>query len=191
MTGFKEFMIKENIEQIRSRNEFAVEQIANYILGRNNGKISVPVDIISIARNLGFKVSHYKGEINRKKINKEDSKLTVLDSEYKVIALDKDTDDETARYWVALGLSCYLLESKSNEPFVTHFTLERINNNSGRKAGLIAKALLMPAQEIGIFVNSPMFIGINKDAMSKQVAKTFSVSEELAKSRLLELGYTI
>lgn len=181
------------IEDIRENKDiYTIEQMANYILSYT-GKTQVPIDIFGVMRHIGFEGlgADFKSDTvvgivsNEKDLKVKNMKV----SNYIAVKIEVDTNQR--RYLVSWCLSEFIINARLEEDFIKAYNNSYIQENVKTKVGLLARALLMPQNELSVFINSPIMKNQNKQQIISKVAKAFLLNEEIAALRLEDIGYIL
>lgn len=179
------------VTDIRNNKEvYTVEQIANKIIG-DSVKRTIPIDIVNIVKNIGFSVVKSKHNLEMQSaIFSIDDKKYIFRSSSNFIMINKYSKSfNDCRYLIAYTLCDYIMNGNNNCDFESTYTASDIMCGYKKNGGLLAKALLMPQAEVGVFMNSPLLFNKNSDQKLEMLANAFCVSTDIAYMRLSELGY--
>lgn len=179
------------IEDLRiNKDTYTAEQMANLVL-LNTIKTKVPIDVVEIVKYLGFKAlsADFKNDtvvgIASSETNLKIKNLEV--SNY--IVVKRDTTISEKRFLTSWCLSYFLLNANINEDYIKSFTIKDISDNVKTKEAIFARTILMPQNELSVFINSPIMKCESKAQLVSKVAEAFLVNEEVVEIRLEDMGY--
>lgn len=170
-------MIFKHIEE---KAESVLKQQGFYYVGFDIFKLVKKLDIIVVSE-------EFESDI---------SGLLAISNEKVIISYNKAEDNKRSRFTVAHELGHYFLHSK-NQPFFIDKTPKIMYRNNAsstgevlkeREANAFAAAILMPQELISKELANFSF---GADAIIKELAKVFKVSEQAMSFRLSNLGYYI
>lgn len=170
-------MIFKHIEE---KAESVLKQQGFYYVGFDIFKLIKKLDILLVPE-------EFESDI---------SGLLAINNEKVIISYNKAEDSKRSRFTVAHELGHYFLHSKDQPFFIDKTPKIMYRNNASstgeilkeREANAFAAAILMPQDLLSQELDKCVYGG---DAIIKELARDFKVSEQAMSFRLSNLGYYI
>lgn len=165
-----------------------IEEKAESIL-HEQGFYHAGFDIFKLVKTLNI-------ELIKKEFDNDISGLLAIGNNKVIISYNQIEDPKRSRFTVAHELGHFFLHSNDQPFFVNKLPKVMYRNNASstgevlkeREANAFAAAILMPMELISKEIDNCHFEG---EAVIKNLAKTFKVSEQAMTFRLSNLGYYI
>lgn len=170
----------------------SADVIANRILSEACVECgNVPIEIEKVLRGYDFSigmVAEFGLEDVVAGIAHADKKQPQLDNN-KFFLFKENIPLRDRRYLMALGIVLYVLKSndKTYAMLFENDVLIELNKPEPQCAG-IARAVLMPQKSLSTLLMSPMLFSLNNQEKIDRVAKAFLVSNDVARTRMIETG---
>lgn len=176
------------IREIRAQCN-TIDEAVDMIIDMNN-IIELPVNIIKIAENMGFKV--FSAEFKDK-----DIKCVVADcgseingfNEKRVIAYDKNNDSSDNIFMMAHAIGHFVMHCDETHDFIMYEFYDKSRSRVEREANKFARALLVPRGLFMDFIKKSKNYAIDrKQEFIAEMSLKFLISNKNARKRLKELN---
>lgn len=181
-----------NVATEEKNDMMSVEVVANKILSDAGVEYTnVPIEIERILREYDFTIGIVE-EFPTKDIVAgiayAKKKQPQLNND-KFFIFKKDIPHRDRRYLMSIAIVSYILKSKNSyysKLFENNILID-LSKPEPRCAG-IARAVLMPQKSLSTLLMSPMLYSLNNQEKIDRVAKAFLVSNDVARTRMIETG---
>lgn len=169
-----------------------IEKEALRILADANDTGDAAIDIIGLAKNLGFVVGN--AELSDDEdgfiIVEEGSKQILGQKTDKLIGVRADQSNEWKRFVIAHEIGHYILhyDKRENHGIYAHRDHKKGKNEKENEADFFAANLLMPRQRFVNQFDTLKEMGLSSEEMILILAKRFCVTEIMTKRRFEELS---